>query len=209
MLRCHDPVKESLLSVVDVDITPVAMDVYGQVKSASVRLKLPRRLIPTSGLSMERNGGPYGVVFHADTIQDRDDYKDLDEWYLLAVEEIAGQSWTVTDVAATCIQSIHNVAPPRAQRSYTRAWKFTVIQRNFQGILMLQCCLCFRSSGSICSWDYSTKKGGHKASTYRQIEKYHDPTRRSTAPEGFVLLPIVNPFINKRINYQYDDQLPI
>ena len=29
------------------------------------------------------------------------------------------------------------------------------------------------------------------------------------APEGFVLLPIVDPFINKRINYQYDDQLPI
>jgi hypothetical protein len=72
---------------------------------------------------------------------------------------------------------------------------------------MLQCCLCFGSSGSIVHGIILRKKGGHKASTYRQIEQYHDPTRRSTAPEGFVLLPIMNPFINKRINYQYDDQL--
>ena len=55
----------------------------------------------------------------------------------------------------------------------------------------------------IFSMDCPTKKGGHKASTCRQIEQYPDPTRRSPiAPEGFVLLPIVNPFINKRINYQ-------
>lgn len=27
-------------------------------------------------------------VFHPDTIQDRDDYKDLDERYLLTVEEM-------------------------------------------------------------------------------------------------------------------------
>jgi hypothetical protein len=27
--------------------------------------------------------------------------------------------------------------------------------------------------------DCPTKKGGHKASTYRQIEQYPDPTRRS------------------------------
>ena len=116
--------KESLLSVIDVDITPVAMDVYGQVKSASVRLKLLRRLIPISELSMERNGGSYGVVFHSDTIQDRDDYKDLDKRHLLTIEEIVGQSWTVTNVAATYIQSILNVASLRVRRLYMRAWGF-------------------------------------------------------------------------------------
>jgi hypothetical protein len=47
------------------------------------------------------------------------------------------------------------------------------------------------------------EESGHKASTYRQIEHYPDPKRRGPiAPEGFVLLPIVDPFINKRINYQ-------
>ena len=30
-----------------------------------------------------------------------------------------------------------------------------------------------------CSWDYPTKKGGHKASSYRQIEQYPDPSSRS------------------------------
>ena len=46
------------------------------------------------------------------------------------------------------------------------------------------------------------EKSGHKASTYRQIEHYPDPKRRGPiAPEGFVLLVIVDPFINKRINY--------
>jgi hypothetical protein len=59
MLRCYEPVKNSLLSAVDADITPVATDLYGQISSASVRLRLLRRLIPISELSIERNGGPY------------------------------------------------------------------------------------------------------------------------------------------------------
>ena len=47
------------------------------------------------------------------------------------------------------------------------------------------------------------EKSGHKAHTYRQIEQYPDPKRRGPiAPEGFILLLIVDPFINKRINYQ-------
>ena len=33
------------------------------------------------------------------------------------------------------------------------------------------------------------------------------PQDGAIAAEGFVLLPIVDPFINIRINYQYDDQL--
>ena len=42
------------------------------------------------------------------------------------------------------------------------------------------------------------EKSGHKAHTYRQIEQYPDPKRRGPiAPEGFVLLPIVDPFIIK------------
>jgi hypothetical protein len=46
------------------------------------------------------------------------------------------------------------------------------------------------------------EKSGHKASTYRQIEHYPDPKRRGPiAAEGFVLLAIVDPFINKRINH--------
>jgi hypothetical protein len=72
---------------------------------------------------------------------------------------------------------------------------------------MLQCCLCVLYILHRLSYE----KGGHKASTYRQIEQYPDPTYRiedgAIAPEGFVLLAIVDPFINKRINYQYNDRL--
>ena len=49
--------------------------------------------------------------------------------------------------------------------------------------------LCVNGTGTDCcnvvcafcifSMDCPTKKGGHKASTYRQIEQYPDPTRRS------------------------------
>jgi hypothetical protein len=47
------------------------------------------------------------------------------------------------------------------------------------------------------------EKSEHKASIYRQIEQYPDPKRRGPiALEGFVLLPIVDPLIEKRINYQ-------
>jgi hypothetical protein len=35
------------------------------------------------------------------------------------------------------------------------------------------------------------------------------PQAGAIAPEGFVVLSILDPFINRRINYQYDDQLPI
>ena len=44
-------------------------------------------------------------------------------------------------------------------------------------VFVLQCGLCVWSILSMI--DCPTKKGGHKASTYRQIEQYPDPTRRS------------------------------
>jgi hypothetical protein len=88
----HEPVKNNLLSVVDPDIKPVATNIYRQIRSASIRLRSLRRLIPISELSTERNGGSYGAVFYADTVEDRDDYQDLGERYLLTVQGIlAGQ----------------------------------------------------------------------------------------------------------------------
>jgi hypothetical protein len=41
--------------------------------------------------------------------------------------------------------------------------------------VLLQCCLCVL----YILHGLSYEKGGHKASTYRQIEQYPDPTRRS------------------------------
>ena len=44
---------------------------------------------------------------------------------------------------------------------------------------VLQYCLCILYVLGALFIDCPTKKGGHKASTYRQIELYPDPTRRS------------------------------
>jgi hypothetical protein len=64
------------------------------------------------------------------------------------------------------------------------------------------------ASGAFFPWWLTYEKSGHKAHTYRQIKQYPDPKRRSPiAPEGFVLLPIVDPFINKWINYHKRMQL--
>jgi hypothetical protein len=52
-------------------------------------------------------------------------------------------------------------------------------------------------------WIVLKKKGGHKASTYRQIEQYPDPTRWSHCSGR------IRPTTYSRSFYQYNDQLPI
>jgi hypothetical protein len=47
------------------------------------------------------------------------------------------------------------------------------------------------------------EKSGHKASTYRQIKQYPDPKRRGPISlQGFVLPPIVDPFIIRGCDYR-------
>jgi hypothetical protein len=57
--------------------------------------------------------------------------------------------------------------------------------------------------------DCPTKKVGIRPPLIDKFEQYPNPMYRiedgAIAPEGFVLLAIVDPFINKRINYQYND----
>jgi hypothetical protein len=69
---------------------------------------------------------------------------------------------------------------------------------------LLQCCLCFLYILHRLSYE----KGGHKASTYRQIEQYPDPTRRSHC-SGRICPTAYSESFYKRINYQYDDRLLI
>ena len=58
-------------------------------------------------------------------------------------------------------------------------------------------------------WIVLRKRVGIRPLLIDKLSSIPIPQDGAIAPEGFVLLPIVDPFINKRINYQYDDQLPI
>jgi hypothetical protein len=56
---------------------------------------------------------PYAVTFHPDTIQDRDDYKDLDERYFLTVEE---DCWPVMDRNKCCSKSSRSRDAPESPK---------------------------------------------------------------------------------------------
>ena len=66
-----------------------------------------------------------------------------------------------------------------------------------------------------CPWIVLRKRVGIKPLLIDKLSSILIPQDGTIAPEGFVLLPIVDPFINKgptinmTIIYQYDDQLPI
>ena len=66
-----------------------------------------------------------------------------------------------------------------------------------------------------CSWIVLRKRVGIRPLLIEKLSSIPIPQDGAIAPSGFVLLPIVDPFINKgstinmTINYQYDDQLPI
>jgi hypothetical protein len=55
--------------------------------------------------------------------------------------------------------------------------------------------------------DCPTKKVGIRPPLIDKLSSIPIPQDGAIAPEGFVLLAIVDPFINKRINYQYNDRL--
>ena len=57
-------------------------------------------------------------------------------------------------------------------------------------------------------WIVLRKSMGIRPLLIDKLSSIPIPQDGAIAPEGFVLLPIVDPFINKRINYQYDDQPP-
>jgi hypothetical protein len=62
----------------------------------------------------------------------------------------------------------------------------------------------------IFSMDCPTKKRvGIRPLLIDKLSSIPIPQDGAIAPEGFVLLPIVDPFINITINYQYNDRLPI
>jgi hypothetical protein len=62
----------------------------------------------------------------------------------------------------------------------------------------------------IFSIDCPTKKRvGIRPPLIDKLSSIPIPQDGAIAPEGFVLLAIVDPFINKRINYQYNDRLLI
>ena len=56
-------------------------------------------------------------------------------------------------------------------------------------------------------WIVLRKRVGIRPLLIDKLSSIPIPQDGAIAPEVFVLLPIVDPFINKRINYQYDDQL--
>ena len=64
-----------------------------------------------------------------------------------------------------------------------------------------------------CSWIVLRKRVGIRPLLIDKLSSILIPQDGAIAPEGFVLLPIVDPFINKgstinmTINYQYHDQL--
>ena len=71
-------------------------------------------------------------------------------------------------------------------------------------------CVAKLSVSSVYSlWIVLRKRVGIRPLLLDKLSSILIPQDGAIAPEGFVLLPIVDPFINKRINYQYDDQLPI
>jgi hypothetical protein len=58
-------------------------------------------------------------------------------------------------------------------------------------------------------WIVLRKRVGIRPLLIDKLSSIPIPQDGAIAPEGFVLLPIVDPFINIMINYQYNDQLSI
>ena len=76
---------------------------------------------------------------------------------------------------------------------------------SFKGLRrVLQCCLCVLYILEHCSWIVLRKRVGIRPLLIDKLSSIPIPQDGAIAPEGFVLLPIV-----EKINYQYDDQLPI
>ena len=67
---------------------------------------------------------------------------------------------------------------------------------------LLQYCLCVLYILEHCSWIVLRKRVGIRPLLIDKLSSILIPQDGAIAPEGFVLLPIV-----ERINYQYDDQL--
>jgi hypothetical protein len=55
-------------------------------------------------------------------------------------------------------------------------------------------------------WIVLRKRVGIRPLLIDKLSSIPIPQDGAIAPEGFVLLPIVDPFINITIDYQYDDQ---
>ena len=69
-------------------------------------------------------------------------------------------------------------------------------------------CVAMLSVRSVYSpWIILRKRVGITLLLIDKLSSILIPHSGAIAPEGFVLLAIADPFINKRINYQYDDQL--
>jgi hypothetical protein len=58
-------------------------------------------------------------------------------------------------------------------------------------------------------WIVLRKRVGIRPPLIDKLSSIPTPQDGAIAPEGFALLAIVDPFINKRINYQYNDRLLI
>jgi hypothetical protein len=71
-------------------------------------------------------------------------------------------------------------------------------------------CVAMLSVRSVYSpWIVLRKRVGIRPPLIDKLSSIPIPQDGAIAPEGFVLLAIVDPFINKRINYQYNDRLLI
>jgi hypothetical protein len=58
-------------------------------------------------------------------------------------------------------------------------------------------------------WIVLRKRVGIRPLLIDKLSSIPIPQDGAIAPEGFVILPMVDPFINITINYQYNDRLPI